>query len=105
MLSLACHKIPPDALSQQSRLVQEELVALARAPPFWQQVRALSSAVQRGTIDSRQFGFSATEPGVLGFLKGLQVYVDSERQEQKGMWKLIGQGETGGTGGDEMDES
>eukprot|EP00892_Ulva_mutabilis_P005134 jgi/Ulvmu1/2993/UM015_0033.1 len=88
---------------------QEELVALARAPPFWQQVRALSSAVQRGTIDSRQFGFAASEPGVLGFLKALQAYVDSDRQEQKGMWKLIGQGDPGaardGKDGDQMDES
>lgn len=82
-------------------------MALAHAPPFWQQVRALSSAVQRGTIDSRQFGFAANQPGVLGFLKALQVYVDSDRQEQKGMWKLIGQGDPGSSAGrrdsDQMD--
>lgn len=85
-------------------LLQEELLALARAPSFWQQVRALNSAVQRGTIDGRQFGFEVTQPGLLGFLKGLQAHVDSNRQEQKGMWKLIGQGEPGGSGDDKMDE-
>lgn len=61
--------------------------------------------MQRGSIDGRQFGFSATEPGVLGFLKGLQAYVDSDRQEQKGIWKLIGQGEPSATGGDPMDDT
>jgi hypothetical protein len=72
--------------------LQEELANVARAPQFWQQMRALSSTVQRGSIDGRQFGFAPTGPGVNGFLEALQEHVDANRQEQKGMWKLLAEG-------------
>jgi hypothetical protein len=64
-------------------------VNVARAPQFWQQVRALSAAVQRGSIDGMQFGFTPKGVGVSGFLEGLQRHVDENRTEQKGMWKLL----------------
>ena len=69
--------------------LQGELSNVSRAPQFWQQVRALSAAVQRGRIDGMQFGFAPVGVGVSGFLEGLQRHVDENRAEQKGMWKLL----------------
>jgi hypothetical protein len=75
--------------SYQAACMQAELANVASSPQFWQQVRALSAAVQRGSIDGMQFGFAPKGVGVSGFLEGLQQHVDENRTEQKGMWKLL----------------
>lgn len=83
------HSIVALQWSSYNFVLQAELSNMARAPQFWQQVRALSAAVQRGSIDGLQFGFPPAGAGVSGFLEGLQRHVDENRAEQKGMWKLL----------------